>query len=402
MHEKIMKDIEGYLIQEAYYGKLPEFEEMERLFDKVIEKVKKDQKKANPNKYPEMKKIEKLFSKIFGFKKSLIYWQPFNTEDAYTVPVNTFLIFANRKERTIEKKKNGFYDKNHSVVLTVYLSCGDILVTDMTSRELIAVILHEIGHNFDLSGYHLLSYYMDAICSLGTSVIENNKYKKMDKINDVKMDYYDKVKDNSKPFYDNAKKRERTNREVKERMEGMIKCRSKFSILNLLFNTISLPFYIVLGPFIQLGSLTTKKAELFADSFSTAYGYGVDLVTALKKLGDTTKYYKPKGAMKVLSDLGRYQYEAMNAMFEPHGSTQERCHECLKKLKNDLKSSDFSPELKEELEDEIKRIDDQYKRIVNMTDEEKGIFTKVWRKINAVIFRGSPNLIAKLFKTNKV
>ena len=74
---------QNYLIQEAYYGKLPEFEMIEELLTNIIEKVKKDPKKCNPNKYPEMKKIQKLFTKIFGFKKSIIYWEPYNYEDAY-------------------------------------------------------------------------------------------------------------------------------------------------------------------------------------------------------------------------------------------------------------------------------------------------------------------------------
>ena len=77
-------------------------------------------------------------------------------------------------------------------------------------------------------------------------------------------------------------------------------------------------------------------------------------------------------------------------------------YEALKKLKNDLKTGDFSPELKEELENEIKRIQEQLDIIVSMPNEERRGITRLWRKINAVIFRHSPNLISKLFKTNKV
>ena len=179
--------IEGYLMQEAYYGKLPEFEQMEKLFDVVIAKAKKEGQKCNPNKYPEMKKIEKLFCKLFGFKKSIIYWEPYNMANAYTYSINTFLIFANKKEKMIEKQKNGFYDTTHSIVLTVYLSVGLILTENMTPRELIGVILHEIGHNFDLSGYHLINYYLNCILTLGIYASETHDYKNMKTMNDAKM-----------------------------------------------------------------------------------------------------------------------------------------------------------------------------------------------------------------------
>ena len=52
------------LVQEAYYGKLPEFNQLEELLDSVIKKIKK-QKNSNPNKFPEMRKIQNIFSKLF-------------------------------------------------------------------------------------------------------------------------------------------------------------------------------------------------------------------------------------------------------------------------------------------------------------------------------------------------
>ena len=70
---ELSKEVKGYLMQEAYYGKLPEFNEMEKLFDSIIARVKKEKEKSNPNKYPEMKKISKLFCKIFGFKKEAFF-----------------------------------------------------------------------------------------------------------------------------------------------------------------------------------------------------------------------------------------------------------------------------------------------------------------------------------------
>ena len=92
----------------------------------------------------------------------------------------------------------------------------------------------------------------------------------------------------------------------------------------------------------------------------------------------------------------------LNGIFEPHGTHQERCHECEKKLRKDLRKGDYPPELKEELEKEIERIHQSYKVIVNMPSEEHSKITRFWRRVNHIIFRGAPNLFAKLFKSNKV
>ena len=48
------------LYMEAYYGKLPEFEQIEACFASIIKKARTEKYKSNPNTYPETKKIQKL------------------------------------------------------------------------------------------------------------------------------------------------------------------------------------------------------------------------------------------------------------------------------------------------------------------------------------------------------
>lgn len=396
-------DIKEYLFQEAYYGKLPEFEEIESLLEKVMDKVKKDPKKCNPNKYPEMKRMEKLFSKVFGFKKSLIYWEAVTKEDAYTVSMNTLVIFANKGKDCIKKTDRGFYDSEHSSVLTVYLGIGLILLTKLTPRELLACILHEIGHNFDFSGYHLIGYYIDNILSLGMTWAQTRKYRNTEKINDVKMDFHDRVEKESDKLFENQSKRDRANKRYMRFMKQCEKSSASMSIINLIANTITAPFVIALSPIIQISTLAGKKGELFADSFATAYGYGVELANALDKLSNIKKYYNPKSSvMKFLQDLGNFQTEVYISFNDVHGTNIERALECKKKLKIDLKKNDFSPELKEELEKEIENVDNMIKQMKKLSMSERMTITRLWRKVTATVFRGSPAIFHRLFKTNRV
>ena len=83
---------------EAYYGKLPEFEEIEKCFGIIQEKARKEGYNSNPNKYPETKRIQNLFSKVFGLKKTIFYWVPSNVVNAYTVTVYSFMLFGESKD----------------------------------------------------------------------------------------------------------------------------------------------------------------------------------------------------------------------------------------------------------------------------------------------------------------
>lgn len=400
----LSNEIKEMLVQEAYYGKLPEFEEMEELLKSIITKMKASPKSCNPNKYPEMKKVQKLFSKIFGFKKAIIYWEPYNTYgNAYTYSMNTFIIFANKGKDWIKKTEHGYYDNAHKSVLTVYISTGCVIHGDVNERELLALILHEIGHNFDFSGYHLIGYTLHNILTLGYTGLAYKKYKNIDKINELKEDYNKQIQDEGDKFYNKQKKRTERDNILKEWFKNCEKFNSILSILSLVGNTIALPFNIILSPITQFNTLAGKKGELFADSFATAYGYGTDLMTGLEKLMDKKKDYDPKSkVMSFLQDLGNFQNEVYLACRDVHGSNQVRCKECKKKLLNDLKTNDFQPELKEELLNEINKIDDMYKQITHFSENEKYKITKIWRKINHFLFRGDPALFHKLFKTNRV
>ena len=85
--------MQDMLLQETYYGKLPEFDKLETLFEKIRKKVLST-KNSNPNKFPEVKEIQKIFCKLFGFKKSIFYWEALDEENAYTFSLNTFIVSA--------------------------------------------------------------------------------------------------------------------------------------------------------------------------------------------------------------------------------------------------------------------------------------------------------------------
>lgn len=390
------------LVQEAYYGKLPEFNQLEELLDSVIKKIKK-QKNSNPNKFPEMRKIQNIFSKVFGFKKSIVYWEALEVENAYTIPMNTLVIFAHKGKDWIQKTDHGFYDTSHTSILTVYLGIGLVTLSNLTARELLACILHEIGHNFDESGYHMLNYHMTNILNLGLCTIKE-KYKNMDYVNKQKERYDKQIKKENNKYYNNTARRKKESKRYLENIKNNEKVKGIFHFIMFPCTALGFLFYDVLfAPLTQTVTLAGKKSEIFADSFATAYGYGTDLITALQKLSKVKKYYNPKsGIAKFFQDFGQLQTEIFSAFNDVHGTNQERCMECKRKLMDDLKKNDFPPELKQELLNEIESLNKKYKELRSFSESERMVLCTIWRKINGIIFRGRPAIFHRLFKSNKV
>ena len=392
--------MQDMLLQETYYGKLPEFDKLETLFEKIRKKVLST-KNSNPNKFPEVKEIQKIFCKLFGFKKSIFYWEALDEENAYTFSLNTFIIFAHKGTDWIQKTDHGFYDTSHTSILTVYFGLGLITQTNLSARELLACVLHEIGHNFDESGYHMFNYHMVNILNLGLYTIQN-KDKDIDAVNDIKMKYHKDIEKYNDKYYKNSKRRERESKKYLDTLKRNEKIRAALSIIKLPFSILNSAYYILFSPIIQLTTLAGKKGEIFADSFATAYGYGPDLISALEKLSGNKKYNPKSKVMRFLQDLGHLQFEIWCAFSDVHGSNQERCIECKRKLEADLKSNDFPPELKEELQKEIDALTQRYKDMKKLSNNDRMVLCTIWRKINAFIFRSRPTLFHNIFKSNKV
>ena len=333
------------LFMEAYYGKLPEFEEIEMLFDSIIKRARADGYDSNPNKYVETKKIEKIFAKVFGLKKMVLYWIPSNVKNAYTVTIQSILLFGESKDYIEKRTDRGFYDTSGRSVFTVYAYTG-LLQKDinLSAHELTAILLHEFGHNFDYSKYHMISFLVDCLVNPGyANSIENNK--SIEDHNKIKDEYLKNTKKYWNKIYASKPERKRKDQEYKRAMEKALRTGMFQKTIRFIASTLTLPFILIISLPVQLLSLDGKKGELFADSFATSYGYGSDLITGLEKLGDVSKIkVEHSKGLDIMRDLNNCMDEIFIGLLEIHGTTQERCNETIKKLEADIRSSDFPPE----------------------------------------------------------
>ena len=71
------------------------------------------------------------------------------------------------------------------------------------------------------------------------------------------------------------------------------------------------------------------------------------------------------------------------------------------KLRRDLKTNDFPPDMRSDLENEIARLEERYEILTSVNDEQKNKMLAIYRKMMDKFFHGSNNF-AKFFKPNQV
>lgn len=154
-------------LNEIFFGKQPGLLMVEELFDKF----KIQYKKANPMgssrdyremiKDPILKKIGEKLASVFGFKDVVITLVRENTVNAYTISFFSdyrgYSYDMNNKKFTNDELRNAvivtndgfrFNNRKFKTGLLVCLNLGILFKTKLSTPELVAVLLHEIGHNF--------------------------------------------------------------------------------------------------------------------------------------------------------------------------------------------------------------------------------------------------------------
>ena len=356
-------------VNEAYIGKNQTLLQCEELLDEIIIKSRKSLK-LNINKLSENKKFEQLICKQFGFKGFTLYWTEGlifgiqgNIHPKVPIAYNPYpytlmgfnLVQTLRKEDLDFLRKNyekGFYDYDHKKYCIINISSYMVNShTELTGEHLMAMIMHEIGHNFSTSLFNYIKAAIllkeDAINTVISGLLSTNKTKGiahniMSLPNEI-ISMFPEVK-------------------------------QIWYVIQKIFNTISDFFTIINAPFIiskfatipinllfTVKSFSNKRLEVEADSFATSYGYGEKLVEALDILSTHGfSGYNPNikdPLASILLSLSDVVNTIFADMFGDHPSNISRAGEQLLKLKRDLGLAQFDPKLENELEEQIESLE---------------------------------------------
>lgn len=139
------------IINEAYFGTNPLLNRLDAIFGVVVDRVNENKygiKQINSMfKISEQNEIEKILEELFGFKKVRFTVAP--AANAFTLP---YSLDASTGYGNLVKTKRGKYNQpvyigKHRPDLLVNFGVG-LIASGFNARECVAIVLHEIGHNF--------------------------------------------------------------------------------------------------------------------------------------------------------------------------------------------------------------------------------------------------------------
>lgn len=365
-------------IREVYFGdnEISKLQEQFTLFRARCFRERKFTKKENT--YEELFKFNRMVENIFGFETFALGIDMGDYQNAFTLPLSN-KIDLNRTDKHVKyTKKHMKFDKDSGYSCMVVITYGLLMNEKYTDRELFAIILHEIGHNFSEAinktgtifgnikkGFIVYNIIMSSILA----VLVDPKYSKNVTENVIGSS------NSIQKFIINVK--EYINKEYPtfiyvsdtiERFSAVI-----ISILGSLFSKLNL-LLIVINPLLYLKTLMGilirynpieliltyfgYKEEKTADTFVTMYGYASDLSSALYKINySDMKNTKHTPYLTHLINIMNLPIIILTSPIECHPETITRIKEQVKYLEKELEYGDIDSKMKKQIKKQIKEMD---------------------------------------------
>ena len=305
------------------------------------------------------KDFEDALCTVFGFRTANIepYKERYNakSEDFESGELNAFVYHRDRYPIEALVTDKGLYDKSHSIFIDMRISLG--IVNKLTAEEIMAVILHEIGHGIDPAlvdikfvETNILSKYITdrknkinkdeakainkhklgalgtcgiilaCVCIIGTGFIPLI-------IQGIKKLFMGKEK------YEEKQKQKKL-KKIKEMMDADKR---------------------------QFNRQTYSEA--FADNFARMYGYGAQLMSGLKKIEmefnkDLKSRVKKESArQEIITRI------TINLVNDIHKTDIHRIRNLIREYDNDIKDPNIPEVIKKQLQDdkaELEKVLDEY------------------------------------------
>ena len=375
-----------YYIQlnELYIGKDPILP-LQNQFTIIRNKIKGKSFSTSINVDKEILKFNRMVEKLFGFSSFALNISPDQTINAYTWGAT---VFKSKEElkRMINSLKasatTGFYHDSSSGLVTgiCTLNMGLINNDNFTDEEVIACILHEIGHNFfqavtDKDCVYSLTFKIIKILSEVNKKINNNIINTKEiNYNIIKQDI-----DNIVKSFDLMGQLNNLFSKVKNRL---------FTIPHAISNTTKNVMKYVSSKFFRESMEDNMRRtrysytnEKFADSFAVMYGYGIELHSFLQKI---SAYYMKELNVKESRNSVIIAYKVFDYMLkdailymmnlmDEHQKNLARIKVSIEYVKRELAKEGLDPKVKLELMNQVNEMQKLIDDYINFPKDEDNI-----------------------------
>ena len=376
-------------VNEVYFGKTPELQAIEKQLD-VFRNKYMGKYTLNPrvNNDPELLKFDRMMEDYFGFGCFTLKIINERIVNGCTLPISyRYDVIKNDKNLIVDKK--GFKFKKEADYAAIIISYSGIIFNpNFTTEEVMAMIMHEVGHNFAaalnhkvgimLSVFAAINFIIDAMnLNIIYLVISSNsalswitKLMKKTREKSGCMSVLVDTVDLLNSFIYNGLYL--VSDIVKVLSLGISDTYSaSISVLNTIKNPID--------KIIQLIALPTGfRDERVADNFATIYGYGpatVSLQSKFESSENDSASLVMNAVNKVpllgaLINLNSLPALLILTAFDEHPAGVDRGRDQLALLKREVAKDDLDPKMKKVILSDIKACENKIQKIY---DTSKGI-----------------------------
>ena len=376
-------------LNEVYIGKTPELMAIERELDKFRNKYMSNPsiigniKKANANQDPDLLKINRMFEDYFGFGcLSITIWHSLEP-NAFTLSISNRLDVAYSAKYFFSTKEGYKFNKDadYAAVIVVYDSI--MFNHDFTTAEVMAIIMHEIGHNFNLvmsnaqGIYNRL--YATLVFALNISsfnikglILTNNTYVSIGNKLEQEIQANNKLTASVLNYSIYAIQFIKSLKNIPFKILNVLTLglfNAIIDVLYIIFNIVHNPVNTIIDLTLQPFSYANEKE---ADNFATMYGYGPETVSVEAKLGES-KFDRDFKNMPLFGHIYATNLFITDLLVDPlntHPKNGDRMRDQLELLKHEVKKEDLDPKMKKVLTEDIKLCE---KELDKLSDISKGI-----------------------------
>lgn len=367
-------------INEAtYYGKNKKLLEVEHILDEMV-KIGKTKGGVTSQKFNDkMEEVANKLGSIFGFysfqiNNSILLFTP-SILDILTNPGSTLCKSAIYKytKRIIDGQPTYVIDldKNHQGVrfkansrytMRMFLNINLFKPSNeysFTGGQILAIILHEIGHNFYVGPVKEVGIEFVYMLTAGDLIAYVKTLIEVSLIGDLASNIIDS---NMPPII------RKSIANIVGWIENIIEIPTNLIGMGLkvdgLISNLTTISGLIAGTLVLKGSLVALSflkydSEKYSDAFATSYGYGVELAQALDNMDHRSLYraqtYIGQDIHDILFTLYRIPIEVIDCVTDEHPNTQGR-------LKNDIDYLEAcgkdikNPKLRKEYEENMKEM----------------------------------------------
>ena len=361
-------------LNEVYLGK-ESISHIQRQLSLIRNDVKSSYNKSI-NVSKNVLKFNRMIESFFGYNTFSLTINPDNDINAYAMNTS---FYQNEEERrkmiaSLKSSDKGFrYDKTMGTLNSIIsINYGTMRLETLTDEELMAILLHEIGHTF----FYAIMYH-DAPVSNSSKLLSiikliNNKIVS-------KISSGENVTD------------EDINNDI-EKINPIIKMIGKVpNIFNLGKSLFKNNYIKKMSKLFKHESLdydlkrnNDYTNEKFADTFAAMYGYGIELHSGLAKLDNYYRkaYPESNNQIKVIFGVFRkYTAHILDYIYntlDEHPNNLARIKIATEYLKKEIARESIDPKMKSEMIDQLNELNKIIDEFINFPKNED--YMRITRK----------------------